>query len=95
MSDIRVVDTPTLRKLVRIADKLELNRIPSDEVMARLDPDGFHVLSLILYGHNMDSAPVLHHRALVLIKVTDSDDPVEVALDVPDAQWTGLPVPVK
>lgn len=95
MKDLRVVDTPTLKGLVALADALELNRIPSDAVMDALDPNGFHVLSLVLYGHNMDTAEVLHHRALVLIKVRDSDEPVETYLDVPDEKWVDLPVPVR
>ena len=62
----------------------------TDEFLTTLDPEGNHIASLILWGHNIDSARYLHHRMQVLCKVKDSDDPVHIILDILDEDWRHL-----
>lgn len=85
----RVVDTRGLRALASDAARHNLNRVP--ELPENIDPDGYHLLSMVLFGHNMDSSPVLHHRCTVLIKVQGSLKPVEAMLDITDTAFTNLP----
>lgn len=93
-SDHRVCNTRTLRALNASAVRNEFNRALGDEFMeTEVDPDGIHVLGLALWGHNADTAPILHHRADVLIKIRDTDIPVRAFLDVSDEDWQALMTP--
>lgn len=90
MTDLRVCNTDDLRHLVKQADRHDLNR-RMDLMGVRLDPEGNHVLSLILYGHNMDvPGTLLHHRVQVLAKTEGSMDPLCFVLDVLDTDWVRL-----
>jgi hypothetical protein len=60
-----------------------------------LDPNGNHIASLILWGHNADSAHKFHHRARVLCKIIDHDKPVMVLLDIADEDWARLHTPAE
>ena len=87
MSDYRVCNTEDLRLLVKVAKRNGFNRIP---ILPDLDPDGGHVVSIVLFGHNMDQSSVFHHRCRVLCKVLDEDNPVEIMLDVRDEDFRRL-----
>lgn len=89
--NIRVLTTDQLFKLNRAARRSHFNRTLSTEWMKKsVDPDGIHVAELVLYGHNMDSAPILHHRLRVLVKVNGTNDPERVTLDVAASEWQKL-----
>lgn len=93
-SDHRVCNTKTLRALNASAVRNEFNRALNDEFLENdVDPEGIHVLGLVLWGHNADTAPILHHRADVLIKVNGSDIPARAFLDVTDEDWRSLMTP--
>ena len=93
MSGLRVVTTGILCQMNEVARKNNFNRQLSDACIDSLDPDGFHVLELVLYGHNMgmDSAPVLHHRAMLHMKFAGRTEPETGFLDIPDEVWQTLP----
>jgi hypothetical protein len=91
MSGLRVATTEILTNLNMLARKYHLNRQLSDSCIDSLDPDGFHVLELVLYGHNMDFAPVLHHRAMLHMKFAGRIKPETAFLDIPDEVWQTLP----
>lgn len=88
IAGFRVCTTDTLRVLAAEAETLHLNRqivVPDD-----IDPDGTHMLLMVLYGHNMDQASTLHHRCQVWMKMKDTGVPDTVLLDVTAAAWDGL-----
>jgi hypothetical protein len=93
--DIRMCSRDDLVELAKRAKRHRFNRqtsIPRLEV--NLDPDGVNVLSILLWGHNVDHAPVLHHRVRVLAKMTGADGPTVFQLDVADTDWQELrPIP--
>lgn len=89
-ADIRVINSDDLVALNGKGVKYRLNRTVTDEFLATLDPEGNHICSLILWGHNLDSARYLHHRMMVLCKVKDSDDPERIILDIMDEDWKHL-----
>lgn len=92
MTDIRVADTANLLRLNAAAIQADFNRAADPEgLSATIDPDGTHVLCLVLFGHNMDTAPVLHHRVRVLAKATGSPVPRTFILDIADDEWRRLP----
>lgn len=88
--DIRICNTEDLRLLLRHASQKGFNRQAPEVSDMDLDPDGKHILGLLLYGHNIDSAAVLHHRVRLLVKITDRDDPYETTLDIADRDWKRL-----
>jgi hypothetical protein len=88
MMDLKVCNTEDLRHLANVAKRHDLNRqMPAG---LDLDPDGNHVLSLVLWGHNAEASPALHHRVLVLAKVRGSMEPETFHLDVLDRDWRRL-----
>lgn len=89
MNDIRVADTTLLRIMNNAAAGHNLRQI-SDECISKLDPNGWHVLTLLLWGHNMDHSPILYHRTEVLMKFTGDYDAHQELLDVTDTDWTTL-----
>jgi hypothetical protein len=60
----------------------QFNRTLTQEFINQLDPEGLNVVNIVIWGHNMDFADILHHRCLILAKVQDSKEPVEVFLDI-------------
>lgn len=85
----RVASTKQLKVLIQSAQANDFNRYPSGSLP--LDPTGRHILVMVLYGHNMDSARVLHHRVRVLAKFIGDDSPHEFLLDVADDQLSLIP----
>jgi len=69
------------------------NRTLDPEALAaNIDPDGLHVLSLVLLGHNADATGVpFHHRTRVMMKPKGADLPEIAYLDLSDTDWTALP----
>lgn len=90
-SDIRVVNTATLRRLMKAADVHDFNR--RIDPATPLDPDGWHVLSLVLFDHSRGLATdPIHHRISVLAKTVGVDHPVSLMLDVTAIHWDSLPL---
>lgn len=83
----RVCGTRELNRAIREAERLELNDQLHENTVAALDPHGHHVMSMVLWGRNVDTAPVLYHRLSVLLKVRDSMAPVCMYMDVTDTWW--------
>ncbi|QBI18880.1 hypothetical protein ER308_04520 [Egibacter rhizosphaerae] len=98
----RVASTPQLEQLAHDAHQAGLSRVLSDELRARLDPDGMHVLKPLLVHDDADPDrdPVrrpAHVRCYALIKLSDQevdDTPVPVVfLDVALRPFRELPAP--
>lgn len=91
----RALNDMQIREVIADGARYDLNRQLSDRITAKLDPDGTHILSLMLYGHNMDwdTTRPLHHRAYALLKLKDRgpDDPYTLMLDITDQRWRSLP----
>jgi hypothetical protein len=87
--DYRVCNTADLRLLS--SRSTDSHRIPAD-VNERLDPEGSHVLNLVLWGHNVDNPDNdLHHRVRVLAKLSGTNEPSEpFLLDIRDTDWKRL-----
>lgn len=90
MNDMKVANTEDIRLLNKTAIKCKFNRALSDDAIAALDPEGNHVLVMMLYGHNMDSARELHHRTRAILKVPGTMEPITAMLDVLDTDWKEL-----
>lgn len=84
-SDMRVVDTETLRQLVADAEARGHSRLPSEEAMALLDEDGTHILSRV----GLMFLPFA--RCTLVMKLSDRSEPVEVWMDLEEDAYKSLP----
>jgi LmbE family N-acetylglucosaminyl deacetylase len=78
----RVTNTDGLLTINRMAQALNRN-VDQKWLQAVLDPDGKHLLVLMLPFHNEQD----HHRCRVLAKVAWTSEPVDFMLDVPVNLW--------
>ena len=78
----RVTNTEGLLTINRMAQSL--NRSVDEKwLKAVLDPDGKHLLTLLLPFHNEQD----HHRCQVLAAVPWTTEPLDFMLDVPVNLW--------
>lgn len=90
-TDPRVLGTPQLLALIKEGNDLGLNRQLDYYTVERdADPEGIHVLGMVLPFHQAYDAFPPHHRVQVYIKVKDSMEPVVAYLDVTDEKWDRL-----
>jgi hypothetical protein len=96
---MKILTTPMLEMLNAQAAEFDFNRYLYTEFLTKLDPDGYHVLMIIVPNHirtRLDSdatkpADPAHHRLLVYCKLADSDHPVQAFLDVTAEEWDKIP----
>ena len=93
-TNIRVVNTRNLKRLIETAEVLGLNQYPDIKRLS-LDPAGFHVLELMLLDHKgFTNRDVIHHRVRVMAKVWQRHDeplaPAEFLLDIRAEDWNSL-----
>jgi hypothetical protein len=90
-TNIRVVNTRNLKRLIETAEVLGLNQYP-DIKRLNLDAAGFHVLELVLFDHQgFTNRDIMHHRVKVMAKVWQLQDepitPAEFLLDIRAEDW--------
>lgn len=92
VGESRCVNTADMLRLYDTASTLCLNRNLEPATAQYLDPEGVHVLTLILVNHQAHASRELplHHRTSTLLKIRDSAKPLAVFLDVTDEQWQRL-----
>ena len=72
----RVCNTEDLITLARNANRQGFNRQAEPTSIEQVaDPDGTHVVHIVLFGHNADHASILHHRCEVLMKTKNATSP--------------------
>jgi hypothetical protein len=79
---MKVIAAKELEIINNQSVKYQFNRTLTQEFINQLHPEGLNVVTLVIWGHNMDSADILHHRCLVLARVLTLNEPVEVFLDI-------------
>lgn len=90
-TNIRVVNTQNLKRLIETAEVLGLNQYP-DIKRLNLEAGALHVLELVLLDHKgFANRDVIHHRVKVLAKVWQHHDepltPAEFLLDIRAEDW--------
>lgn len=89
---IKLADSETLRLLNRTSIRKGYDRNLTDEFFARLDPQGAHVLSVLMVHEHARMRPVPpHYRCQVLAKYRGRTQPVFVILDIPFESFDSLP----
>src|SRR5262245_52144223 len=87
----RIATTNDLLAINERSTQHGFNRTLDPEALD-LDPDGLHVLSIALMGHNESAAGVpFHHRTRVMMKFSHRDLPETAWLDLTDTDWQELP----
>lgn len=87
-----VINTSDFKYISRDSIRRKYNRLPSDELLAALDPDGTHVLVFSMPHEHAAGAPVEPHmRTRWMMKLTGEDKPVDVFLDMTWEHFNALP----
>lgn len=82
-SNHKVINTTTLENLQDAAIEAGYNRTLGGIDIDDVDPDGFHILTSVMFHSHAAGLKVdPHHRCSVLVKMTDQHDPVESFIDV-------------
>lgn len=81
---IKRANTTTLWRLNEASIKKDYNRNLSDEFFVHADPDGTHILSVLLVHEHAQMRPVPpHYRCMVWAKMKGKTTPTNVILDIP------------
>jgi len=83
LSQYRVVDTQGLKALAFTSKNF--NR--SFDVPENIDPNGLHLLDIVIWGHNDDHAEVAHHRVRAMLKLSRLSEPMDVIFDMEASTW--------
>jgi hypothetical protein len=95
--ETRVATTEQLMEAINAAKQYGFNRYPDiDAVRRDVDPEGFHVFSIIVPFHTRHWPPEgarpdpVHHRVEVLMKPNGKNHPDKFALDITDDMFRML-----
>jgi len=82
------METDELLSAIQRGIELDLNRQANlENVEASIDPEGMHVLSMLLPFHSANRPLPDYHRVQVYMKITDSMEPAIFMLDITDTHW--------
>jgi len=90
MSDIRVADTATIKRIADACWMHQFDRKLDRDLLRRLDPSGHHVLAVTQRNHVGTNRQVAHHRVAALLKVLNQRDPAVTLVDVSASIWGDL-----
>ena len=79
---MKIITSKVLTDINTQSKQYQFNRVLSDEFINHLDPQGLNIVRIVLFGHNMDFAEILHHRCMIQAKFENSMEPVEAFLDI-------------
>ena len=88
----KVLDSEEFRAIANDSIKKGYNRLPSDELLAQLDPDGGNVLAFSMPHEHIAGKPVdLHWRTEWLVKIVDEEKPIRVFMDMSWDNFNAIP----
>lgn len=93
MNDIRrIAHSNDLEVIFSSSERLGLNCRVRSDLVDRLDPDGVHVLQMIINDHQalLYGGLPKYHRVMGFLKLKGEVGSYEVLFDVLDTQWTLL-----
>lgn len=83
----KIITAGQLKTAIKTGALYGFNRQIQPEFIKQLDTEGFNVVSVILPFHNGRDQQTPHHRCTVLAKVKNSDEPVELVIDIADSEY--------
>lgn len=85
---VRHTNTENLTRIMQAGREEEYNRTVAEDWQEFLDPKGEHVVSFaMVHEHKGGQSTDPHMRVMLLTKVLDSEDPVEIMLDMSMADF--------
>lgn len=92
LGENRCANTADILAMYNTARAFNLERNLEPATATALDPEGAHVLTLIMENHQaiMERETPAHHRTSTVLKIRDSGKVLAVFLDVTDEQWRQL-----
>lgn len=87
-----VVGTEQFRDIAKESIERGYNRLPSDDLLESLAPEGVHLLVISMPHEHIAGAPSdLHMRTIWMMMLQDEDEAATVAMDMPWECFTALP----
>jgi hypothetical protein len=83
----KIITSSQLKTAIRTGSLYGFNRQINPDFSKQIDSDGFHVVSVILPFHNGRDLETPHHRCSVLAKVKNTDEPVELVIDIAESEY--------
>lgn len=88
---VRVADACQLDELTKNAAHFKLNRQLSAKALDEIDPDGYSILTMLLFDHDRGrSGDPMHHRVQAYLKMKNQADPFMAIIDVTHKDWEDL-----
>lgn len=91
-SNTRVATQTDVRVIAANAAELDYNRQVGSDIIHKLDPEGRSLLTaMMIHEHAHFEKVDPHMRAVAYLKVSNTNEPVKVIIDVPMTDWDALP----
>lgn len=87
MSTTKIINGKQLKAAIREGADIGFNRQVDVGFIKNIDPEGFHVVSVALPFHNGLGQETPHHRCIVLVKVKQKDEAVELVFDIAESTY--------
>lgn len=82
---VKILDTERLKRLNAAAVRAERNRALSDACLARLDPNGVHLIAFSMPHNDVEV------RAFLMMKASGTINPMEAFLDMSFEDYAAIP----
>ena len=76
------VGTKGLQILKSECESYNFGRSISADTLAKVDPDGIHIISILVAKNPSDLAVIPHHRCEIFLKMAGSDRPQVQEIDI-------------
>jgi len=91
MAQTRIATSDEFALISRDSIERGFNRLPSDELLEDLDPEGTHVVTFNMPHEHIAGVQVEpHQRTMWLVKTKDKAEDVEVTLDMTQEHFDSL-----
>jgi hypothetical protein len=88
----KVLNTEDFRRIAARSIEMDYNRLPTDELLEDLDPDGLHVLVLAMPHEHIGGVRVdPHWRTEWLMKANGRMEPVNLFIDMSNEDYDSIP----
>ena len=83
----KIITASQLKTAIRTGALYGFNRQANPDFLKQIDPEGFNVVSVILPYHNGRDQQTPHHRCSILVKVKNTDEPVDLIIDIAESEY--------
>ena len=83
----KIITASQLKTAIKTGSLYGFNRQINPDFSKQIDTEGFNVVTVILPYHNGRDQETPHHRCSVLAKVKNTDEPIELVIDIAESEY--------